>query len=141
MKKTIASISTPDIKHDNQKHVSLARTQSDIPLPPLSECTLSLSVSNISHGSQVFLEPVNLLTNKNLVGSKCIATCVNNTLPYRILNPLNKSVSLKANSVVSKVFNMDNNHIICFDTHSSDTYTSQSMQWLLLQIAHLSPKP
>lgn len=93
---TIASISTPDIQHDNQKHVSLARTQSDILLPPLSECTLSLFVSNIPHGSQVFLEPVNLLTNKNLVGSKCIATCLNNTLPYRILNPLNKSVPLKA---------------------------------------------
>lgn len=123
---TIASISTPDIQHDNQKHVSLARTESDIMLPPLSESTLSLLVSNIPHGSQVFLEPVNLLTNKNLVGSKCIATCLNNTLPYRILNPLNKSVPLKANSVVSKVFNIDNNYIICFDTHSSDTHTSQS---------------
>ena len=127
---TVASITMPVDKHSDLQHTALARTETDISLPPLSESTIPLLVSNIPHGSQVFLEPVNFLLNKNLVGSKCIVKCSNNTLPYRILNPRNESIVLKANSVIAKVFSVDAEfEIMSFDSAHKDSgsNTTQSV--------------
>ena len=71
---------------------TVARIEGQVDLPPMSESALSLTVPlEITAGATLLVNPhPSLASRTNLLGSRCIATCIHNgkaSVTYRLMNP------------------------------------------------------
>ena len=107
---SISSVKVP-VTPITSDQTAFAYTTKEVIIPPHSEAIVPIRISGFANQSVVLIEPKLNLSDISLVGGKNLCTVENSKGVYRLMNPTNLPVFLKANQRLAKVSSVDHNSV------------------------------
>lgn len=95
-------------------------------LPKHSVTSLQVYVSNVPKNSCVLLEPISKLPSLKLAGAKSIVDTKNNKAFIQVMNPTNKTIRLKATTVIASATIVDPNTVFAMETSSDRKVSAEN---------------
>ncbi|CAG2184771.1 TRMT2A [Mytilus edulis] len=102
----------------NLERYFIANTNKTLTLKAYTENDIQLSINKFPTNTTVLLEPHDNLINRQILGSNCLSVVKNAKVYYRVLNPTNEDIVIKANSPISKVWKSPTKPICALDNKS-----------------------
>ena len=107
---SVSSVKVP-VTPITSDQTAFAYTTKEVIIPPHSEAIVPIRISGFANQSVVLIEPKLNLSDISLVGGKNLCTVENSKGVYRLMNPTNLPVFLKANQRLAKVSSVDLNSV------------------------------
>lgn len=95
-------------------------------LPKHSVTSLQVYVSNVPKNSCVLLEPISKLPSLKLAGAKSIVDTKNNKAFIQVMNPTNKTIRLKATTVIASATIVDPDTVFAMETSSDRKVSAEN---------------
>ena len=93
-------------------HIGLAKLSADVIIPPLTEVVVPVIATKMKDCKGVLLQPSKKLSTKfGLGGAKCVVNIENGKTVYRLINPSEAMVTLKAKQIVATISEVDSESI------------------------------
>ena len=96
-------------------YAGVARTVRSTAIDQQSEVTVPVKISRVQSGTEVLLEPLSSLPNKNIIGAKSLVVVRNHKAVMRVLNPTNKTVNLKSYKSLANVVLIEPASVLSID--------------------------
>lgn len=107
---SVSSVNVP-VTPVTSDQTSFAYTTKEVIVPPHSEAIVPVRISGFANHSTVLIEPKLNLSDMSLAGGKNLCTIENSKGMYRLMNPTNLPVFLKANQRLAKVSLVDSSTV------------------------------
>lgn len=95
-------------------------------LPKHSVTSIQVYVSNVPKNSCVLLEPISKLPSLKLAGAKSIVDTKNNKAFIQVMNPTNKTIRLKATTVIASATIVDPDTVFAMETSSDRKVSAEN---------------
>ncbi|CAC5418930.1 unnamed protein product [Mytilus coruscus] len=99
----------------NLEKYFIAKTNKTLTSKAHTEIDIQLSINKFPRNTTALLEPHNNLINRQILGSNCLSVVKDAKVYYRVLNPTNKDIVIKANSPIAKVWKSHTKPICVLD--------------------------